>query len=68
MTLLSRIERIKMSNKIVIASDHAGYLLKEQVSTYLKSLNYDVLDLGTDTDVFSNKCKAATLCNSNPGK
>ena len=42
-----------MSNKIVIASDHAGYLLKEQVSTYLKSLNYDVLDLGTDTDAVS---------------
>ena len=40
-------------NKIVIASDHAGYLLKKQLSDYLKSLNYDVLDLGVDTDTVS---------------
>ena len=42
-----------MSNKIVIASDHAGYQLKEQLCAYLKSLDYDVLDLGTDTDAVS---------------
>lgn len=42
-----------MSNKIVIASDHAGYQLKEQLCAYLKSSDYDVLDLGTDTDAVS---------------
>lgn len=42
-----------MSNKIVIASDHAGYQLKEQLCAYLRSLDYDVLDLGTDTDAVS---------------
>ena len=34
--------------KIIIASDHAGYALKDQICTYLKSLDYDVVDLGTD--------------------
>ena len=42
-----------MSNKIVIASDHAGYQLKEQLCAYLKSSDYDVLDLGADTDAVS---------------
>ena len=42
-----------MLSKIVIASDHAGYQLKEQLCAYLKSSDYDVLDLGTDTDTVS---------------
>lgn len=43
-----------MSDKtIVIASDHAGYPLKPQIVNYLKSLKYDVSDLGVDTDAVS---------------
>lgn len=32
--------------KILIASDHAGFELKEQIISYLKTLNYDIEDLG----------------------
>ena len=32
--------------KIGIGSDHGGFLLKEQVKEYLKSLEYEVLDYG----------------------
>ena len=32
--------------KIAIASDHAGFELKEQVRKYVAGLGYDVLDLG----------------------
>ncbi len=39
--------------KIVIASDHAGYSLKASLVNYLKSQNYDVMDLGPDTDTQS---------------
>lgn len=34
--------------KIAIASDHAGYYLKQELINYLKNLNYEVIDLGTD--------------------
>jgi ribose 5-phosphate isomerase B len=34
--------------KIAIASDHAGYKLKEALKSDLVSSGYDVLDLGTD--------------------
>ncbi|MFN5372320.1 MAG: ribose 5-phosphate isomerase B [Bacteroidia bacterium] len=33
--------------KIYIGSDHAGFLLKEQVKVYLTNLNADVTDVGT---------------------
>jgi ribose 5-phosphate isomerase B len=36
--------------KILIASDHAGFGLKEHLKKYLSS-NYDVLDLGTNSEV-----------------
>jgi ribose 5-phosphate isomerase B len=36
--------------KIVIASDHAGYLLKDKIIEYLRSCGHDVIDLGTNSD------------------
>lgn len=36
--------------KIAIASDHAGYPLKEMLKTHLKSKGYVILDFGTDGD------------------
>lgn len=36
--------------KIYIASDHAGFEQKEKLFEWLKSLNYDVLNLGPDDD------------------
>ncbi|MCI9598487.1 MAG: ribose 5-phosphate isomerase B [Firmicutes bacterium] len=36
--------------KIAIASDHGGYLLKEEIKKYLNQRNIDVLDLGTDSE------------------
>ena len=38
-----------MSKKIGIASDHAGYEMKEFLIGYLGSRGYEVLDLGTDS-------------------
>ena len=37
-----------MTKKIAIASDHAGYNLKETLKADLVDAGYDVLDLGTD--------------------
>ena len=38
-----------MQNKnIVVASDHAGFLLKKQLIGYLKEKNYNITDLGTN--------------------
>ena len=36
-------------NKIAIASDHAGFQLKNEVADYLRKKNLDVIDLGTNT-------------------
>jgi len=36
-------------NTIAIASDHAGYDLKESVKSYLDNLGYEVLDFGTNS-------------------
>lgn len=33
--------------RIAIGSDHAGFLLKEIISTYLRELKHDVVDVGT---------------------
>ncbi len=35
--------------KIAIASDHAGFELKEEIKRHLESAGYEVLDLGTDS-------------------
>ncbi|MBR1799341.1 MAG: ribose 5-phosphate isomerase B [Bacteroidales bacterium] len=37
-------------NKIIIASDHAGYELKKKVTAWLKDKGLDVKDCGTDSD------------------
>lgn len=34
--------------KLAIGSDHAGYLLKAHLVTFLRAQGHDVLDLGTD--------------------
>ncbi len=36
----------KSEIKIILASDHAGYQLKNSILEYLKSLDYDVFDVG----------------------
>lgn len=36
--------------KVAIASDHAGFKMKEAVKPFLQSLNYEVLDFGTDSE------------------
>jgi ribose 5-phosphate isomerase B len=38
-----------MAERILIASDHAGFELKEKLESALKELGFDVDDLGTDS-------------------
>jgi ribose 5-phosphate isomerase B len=35
---------------VAVASDHAGFFLKQQLSEELKQAGYEVLDLGTDSE------------------
>ena len=35
--------------KVAIASDHAGFLMKQDVGEYLRKNGYEVLDLGTNS-------------------
>lgn len=35
---------------IALASDHAGFQLKEKIKKYLVDNNYDILDYGTDSE------------------
>ena len=35
--------------KILIASDHGGFELKEQLKAYLQNKGYEILDYGTDS-------------------
>ena len=35
--------------KIGVASDHAGFLLKQEVAESLRKQGHDVLDVGTDS-------------------
>ncbi|QNM93674.1 RpiB/LacA/LacB family sugar-phosphate isomerase [Mycoplasma sp. Pen4] len=45
---------MKTKHKIVaLASDHAGFQLKDELAEYVKSLGYDVVDLGPTTDAHS---------------
>ena len=37
-------------DKIIIGSDHAGFLLKESLKPFLEALGLFVLDVGTDSD------------------
>jgi ribose 5-phosphate isomerase B len=36
--------------KIVIGSDHAGFLLKQRLAARLRALGHDVADFGTDSE------------------
>lgn len=36
--------------KIAVASDHAGFVLKQQVADHLRGMGHEVLDLGTDSE------------------
>ncbi|MEJ7766148.1 MAG: ribose 5-phosphate isomerase B [Acidimicrobiales bacterium] len=48
--------------KIAVASDHAGYALKQQVADHLRGLAHEVIDLGTDSEAsvdFPPFCAAA---------
>ncbi len=35
--------------RLVIGSDHAGYLLKQELAEFLRGLGHDVLDVGTNS-------------------
>ncbi|WP_036452947.1 RpiB/LacA/LacB family sugar-phosphate isomerase [Mycoplasma buteonis] len=39
-----------MKKVVALASDHAGYKLKKELCDYVRSLGYDTVDLGPDTD------------------
>ena len=39
-----------MPEQILIASDHAGFALKERLESWLRERGYGVRDLGTDSD------------------
>lgn len=39
-----------MTKSIAIASDHAGYALKEQLKPFLEELGFTALDLGPDSE------------------
>ena len=39
-----------MTEQILIASDHAGFALKERLERWLRELGYAVTDLGTDSE------------------
>jgi len=36
--------------RLALASDHAGFLLKQELVDYFKGLGYEVLDLGTNSE------------------
>lgn len=36
--------------KIAVASDHAGFALKQQVAEHLRGLDHEIVDLGTNSE------------------
>lgn len=40
----------KNTMKIALASDHAGYQMKDHLITYLTGKGHEIIDLGVDTD------------------
>ena len=36
--------------KIALGTDHAGFKMKEIIKSYLKSMGYEILDFGTDSE------------------
>lgn len=50
--------------KIAIASDHRGFKLKQELITYLKNKNYELYDIGTNSEESVDYPKYAfELCN-----
>jgi ribose 5-phosphate isomerase B len=53
--------------KFYIATDHAGYVLKEFTKEFVKSLGHDIIDLGPDSadrvdyPDFAKKCAEAVI-------
>ncbi len=37
-----------MIKRVIVGSDHAGITLKNSIKQFLKTLNYEVVDVGTD--------------------
>jgi len=68
MKILSFIGRKKM--KLVIASDHAGFALKEQIREFLQEQKFTVKDYGTYSDEAANwaeyGAKAAAAVSADP--
>lgn len=55
------------NKKVVIACDHPGFALKQSIISYLLSLGYDVVDVGTDSDqstAYSMFAIALGLCSN----
>jgi len=58
-----------MSKKFYIATDHAGYAIKEYVKNFITSLGHEIVDLGpysadrVDYPDFAKKCAHAVLSN-----
>lgn len=55
--------------KVALASDHGGYQLKSEILEYLKTKNYEIVDLGPDSeesvDYPEYGAKAAKAVNDN---
>lgn len=54
--------------RIALASDHAGYKLKETIKKHLKSMTYTVVDFGTHSDEsvdYPDYVRPAAECVSN---
>ncbi|NQX83755.1 MAG: ribose 5-phosphate isomerase B [Mycoplasmataceae bacterium] len=43
-----------ITNKIALASDHAGFDLKEEIKEYLSNLGVEIVDLGTNDNTSVN--------------
>ncbi len=48
--------------KIALASDHGGYLLKEEIKNHLLKNNYEICDVGTYSLTSCNYSEFALLC------
>ena len=71
-----------MNKKICIGSDHGGYSLKEHLRKYLESKEYEIIDLGCNSDescdypdyaekvakeVLKRKCLGILICGTGIG-
>ena len=54
--------------KISLASDHGGYLLKEDIKNYLLEKGYEVMDCGTNSLVSNGTCQyGIVVCTTGEG-